>query len=878
MLYPGFSIHRQPLSSASLIVGVALAVLVVASSRQPASAAALCGDNLKSCGGLTSYNRSNKDYGGLSITSTKSITTTMSTASSSLNRINKDYGGLSITSTKPLSTTISTVTGRALATSTATSKTTDYQTGGYPVRDTVGLQHKGLTLQKYFGYQFDGSPLRWEEIICPEQFVTSPDDQPDNPGVVQPTCLHQPPGFDFYNLNNPLLLGHVDTGSAVRFVLIPPVQPDSDASAWISSGHLPGNLKFDSYQGRLAIYTPINFGRIATLSSPARTETFVISVISSGQTYNFQVTLPVNLRIHTFYSRVFHYGQSVNITFGASGGPVSCASVPLVFRAQVACGPMVWSYTPTQGGPLPDGLTLSGLPNGSGHLAGTVQVGAYSSRGKLHLTQGTDNVQASIELLVPVYLSDADIATIGEVHEIERGQNVSFQLPQPLGGDGSTYTWRVEYGSPDRLPAGLGQQPVQHDGSWWVEGTVASDAPIGTSNVHLRVFSTMGPGITGILMPFNLSFPFNVLTQNSKLIDADLVPDAFLAALGGAAVHPVAAPVAAPLFTSAVAAELCYDSQVPNTTEDNTERTDGIIDLADRYDIVALQEVFTEDNLNQLRGGLSNYQFLPGPSDTPGEIDIDLFPPSVDITLPKGGSGLHTLVRKDLSPQGATQPLQAFEHQAVTFSACAGGLEAVCSDKSPNCLANKGFTFDKVQLGALSNEYVYVVNTHLDADQHAENMTARAAQLSQISSFVSANADPTHPVILLGDFNIVGDTSPEYGTLLGTLGAADLYRVVYMSDPGFTSDNQLNAYAYNWENGDDEVSQQRLDYILVLQGTEYEIEVDTLEMVGDDANEEIRTTLCHGDFFDGWLVDNATLRCHVSDHFGLSANLRLVKP
>lgn len=47
-----------------------------------------------------------------------------------------------------------------------------------------------------------------------------------------------------------------------------------------------------------------------------------------------------------------------------------------------------------------------------------------------------------------------------------------------------------------------------------------------------------------------------------------------------------------------------------------------------------------------------------------------------------------------------------------------------------------------------------------------------------------------------------------------------------LAQKGFTIDNQVNAYGYNWSDGKDSVEQMRIDYVLVMQGDEFEIELD----------------------------------------------------
>jgi hypothetical protein len=271
--------------------------------------------------------------------------------------------------------------------------------------------------------------------------------------------------------------------------------------------------------------------------------------------------------------------------------------------------------------------------------------------------------------------------------------------------------------------------------------------------------------------------------------------------------------------------------------------------------------------------------------------------------LPHTSSGLSLLVRRHLTTHLDSQPIPeaarqllyklAFDHHAVRFNVAQGA----------DAMANKGFTLDTVHIGADPNDFIYIVNTHAQANDPGavDPAAVRASQLQQIRSLIDANTDPRYPVLLLGDFNVkeatdadndgvidideslsgvdvdgdskldARETTDEYLAMLGTLGLTpidDLFRNYYGAQSfAYGSDGMRNAYARNWFNPDE---RQRLDYMLVRQGTEYRIGLDFILM----HDNPITTQLCQN---SGWVPDPAApgLRCYLSDHFGVEADLRL---
>ncbi|KUN89762.1 endonuclease [Streptomyces bungoensis] len=93
------------------------------------------------------------------------------------------------------------------------------------------------------------------------------------------------------------------------------------------------------------------------------------------------------------------------------------------------------------------------------------------------------------------------------------------------------------------------------------------------------------------------------------------------------------------------------------------------------------------------------------------------------------GDGLNTL---------STYPLDDFER--VKWNDCTG----------TNCLTPKGFTLARVRLA--EGVYVDLYNAHPNADDTADALAARRANIAQLSAFIQANS-AGNAVIVMGDTN-----------------------------------------------------------------------------------------------------------------------------
>lgn len=651
--------------------------------------------------------------------------------------------------------------------------------------------------------------------------------------------------YEEFDLTDPLVLPTLDPCSEFTFILNPPPSiPQGFAVAILLELPWGGRIVWNTDGKQIAIYTQPLF----QVPVWARTETFTIRVTAGGNDTDFRVTLPVSLGIRRtceshrdISGGIFSPGQNVSILFYGSGPQ----------------GTRTWSWNPIDGAPLPSGLSLqaetdqNAIPTGHALIRGTIQEGAHSSRAFLRLVHGTDSVQREANIAVQVHLSPTDRANLAVVREITRGQNFSLQLPDALGGDGNpaNYTWEVEPGS--ALPAGLAI--VRRGTNLWIEGVVADTAPVEARRVRLKINSGQSLGVSARAeMNFHLSIPFRVWTQNSTLFPSDYIPTWSLV---GLCLWPFSPPC-----VTATAVEVAWDQGINNTDEDNGQRAGLIHDhLASQqqpgrrsYDIVALQEVwespFTEGMRDRIVADAQNlgYSAFDGPADSGLEIS----------------SGLVLLVHNHLSV--SSYPPEVFNDDS--------GFDGLVQDGMFDGLAQKGFTLSRISFGPDPNDFIFILNTHLQADDQA---SVRDNQLDEIQRFLNANVDRTHPVILMGDFNIAA-TGPEYRPMLNRLGDPD---DVFGDGAGpFTSDTESNAYAHFW-NDSGQTKQERIDYILIQQGTQFHVVVDNQLL--ENTHFDPGTFLCKDPRtrpFSGWLIGGRQgLSCYLSDHFGLSAELRLVK-
>lgn len=103
-----------------------------------------------------------------------------------------------------------------------------------------------------------------------------------------------------------------------------------------------------------------------------------------------------------------------------------------------------------------------------------------------------------------------------------------------------------------------------------------------------------------------------------------------------------------------------------------------------------------------------------------------------------------------------------------------------------DCFAGKGLLISKIKI---DQQYLYVVNIHLQASNHFRRIRARKKQISQIAETLKKFRFDA-PVVLMGDFN-VNKYGSEYQYLLDTL---ELRDVPLNGELTFSSDGVLNDH------------------------------------------------------------------------------------
>jgi len=652
-------------------------------------------------------------------------------------------------------------------------------------------------------------------------------------------CAPPQPTFDLIAGASGLVLPEVEAGASFTYILRPPATVPPGFTVGIvgsaSGNHVDqapvggtlygGTVHLVSVGGQLALHTQATF----VLPQCSRSETFTIRLSHAGGSTDFQVTLPVRLAIAGNFDFTLRPGQGVNVPLCAAGDR----------------GAMTWSWAGIGGDPFPaPSLTIASNPNGTATITGAAQPTSYNTWGSLQVEQGGKRARAGISFQVSVQF-DAVLGPLCAATEVLT-PDVAFECEMPKPTGYGTHTWTVTSGT---LPSGLSL--VQQGARWYVRGTVPSSVQL-----HNVTFELTSPSHGGVLnarqVSFDVQIPFRVWTQNALLR-----PNTFTV----------------------------------NTDDDNEERVQMILDRvnAQTFDIIALQEVMDDTQREQLCLGISphdSYLKVWGPNqDSYGATVVE-------------DSGLTLLFRSRFTSNPQTDPVLCNplllggnwfgDHHSEEFTSDCEGWD---------CFANKGFTVSRVDIGP--SAYLYVVNTHLQAGEDSQVHPAiRASQLTQIATYVRSLPE-THPVLLMGDLNMTAGGAEYLAHVQNTFyfldtlfGWEDAVETVFGSAAQlFTDDKTRNAYGHFWDDhigehvGEDifcngacnpPVSHpweaKRNDYIMIRQGTDYRLVVESVQL--EDSSPA--PTLCRDEFGPQFQdPGHGNLRCYLSDHFGLSAELRL---
>lgn len=184
-------------------------------------------------------------------------------------------------------------------------------------------------------------------------------------------------------------------------------------------------------------------------------------------------------------------------------------------------------------------------------------------------------------------------------------------------------------------------------------------------------------------------------------------------------------------------------------------------------------------------------------------------------------------------------------------------LQFRCTGAGYDRYARKGGLYAQLEFESYT---IDLITVHLQAGQTKQSQDVRAAQLKEISSWVTALGSPERPFIICGDFNIEGTAHARgdvsYETLIASLdGFIDLGAesdlATYHPHP------QGNPLAHAYE---PEGAAQRLDYIFLrpaLRGQQ--IKVTDFHLFFDKPIANL------GEGIAGW----------ASDHYGLRATFEI---
>ena len=181
------------------------------------------------------------------------------------------------------------------------------------------------------------------------------------------------------------------------------------------------------------------------------------------------------------------------------------------------------------------------------------------------------------------------------------------------------------------------------------------------------------------------------------------------------------------------------------------------------------------------------------------------------------------------------------------FSTCRG----------PQCHSGRGILYVQIRLpnGILLDTF----NVHLQAMEPDADI--RCSQLRDLLSMIECKNDGCNPVLVAGDFNIIGE-NPEYYCLREKLcGYRDAWTEINPSCAGYTWDPVKNDWGD--EDHDESRKSQRLDYIFVRDGhcASWAIQCSNVEF-----NHKVNTGRRR-------LFKSACI--FPSDHFGVGAQLQL---
>lgn len=207
----------------------------------------------------------------------------------------------------------------------------------------------------------------------------------------------------------------------------------------------------------------------------------------------------------------------------------------------------------------------------------------------------------------------------------------------------------------------------------------------------------------------------------------------------------------------------------------------------------------------------------------------------------------------------------------ISFSDCEGSCP---SDKSPDCLASKGFIVTTVIKDGF---HLRIYNTHAQAGNGGDAYEARRHQIEQMAAHISAyrNENPSHLVMLMGDINIIGETEDQYGFLresFGAIGGRDAARnaadEMMYGDPSIAHTiTFFNELAVHFDSAPYD---QRLDYVWYFPSLDGKVQMLPTRVTRD-------LTVARGTIKAGFGGIKVLVSDELSDHYPIRAVFQLYR-
>ncbi len=208
---------------------------------------------------------------------------------------------------------------------------------------------------------------------------------------------------------------------------------------------------------------------------------------------------------------------------------------------------------------------------------------------------------------------------------------------------------------------------------------------------------------------------------------------------------------------------------LPALSKDRKQRFERLGATLNAYDIVTLQETFSDDiEILKETSGFAHHARM----DNGGLLRL--------------GSGLYTLSRFPI-----------IKTDFMAFNKCTVA----------DCLARKGVMMARIDHPTIGPIDVYT--THFQAENKPVSQRIRLEEDNRVLQEILHKNRSAYPVIITGDFNAPSD-SPEYADLFARLPLYDIFHEVHPDLPGYTSAPE-NPYK------DEDKTPKRIDYIFTLQ-------------------------------------------------------------